>query len=260
MHDLQALRRISLSIERGEFIALIGANGSGKSTLARLMNALLLPTSGEVSVCGMDTALADNHRAIREKVGMVFQNPDSQIIATVVEEDVAFGLENIGVGSEEMQERVDQALRAVQMEEYLHHAPHLLSGGQKQRVAIAGVIAMKPQLIIFDEATAMLDPEGRTAVLDCIRDLNRQGIGIVLITQHVTEALGADRVLVLDEGSLVASGTPHQVLTDVELLHRYHLLAAPVAELAWMLCQRGYLKDYRLLKAVELAEEICRLA
>ena len=214
-----ALDGVTLSIEKGSFVAVLGHNGSGKSTLAKTMNAILLPASGQVLVEGMDTKDEGNLLAIRQRVGMVFQNPDNQIVANVVEEDVAFAPENLGIPTEEIRRRVDDSLRDVGMWEFVRHAPHLLSGGQKQRVAIAGVIAMEPDCIILDEATAMLDPVGRQEVLSTVHRLNREkGITVVLITHHMDEAEDADRVLVMDHGELVMDGTPKEVFSQPEKL------------------------------------------
>ena len=217
------LAGVDLSIQEGTFVAVLGHNGSGKSTLAKHMNAILLPSGGKVYVDGIDTVDEDRLLDIRRTVGMVFQNPDNQIVANVVEEDVAFAPENLGVPPAEIRERVDDALRAVGMYEFREHAPHLLSGGQKQRVAIAGVIAMQPRCIVLDEPTAMLDPIGRSEVLRTIRDLNRKkGVTVVLITHHMDEAAQADRLVVMTKGRVIADGPPRQVFQDVEgLLHPF---------------------------------------
>ena len=236
-----ALEDVSLSIERGSFVVVLGHNGSGKSTLAKHMNAVLLPSGGTVYVEGMDTRDEALLLEIRRRVGMVFQNPDNQIVANVVEEDVAFAPENLGVPSEEIRRRVDDALAAVGMSEFTRHAPHLLSGGQKQRVAIAGVIAMAPECIVLDEATAMLDPAGRREVLSAIRALNQErGITVVLITHHMDEAAQAQRVIVLDKGKVAADGTPKQVFAQVEMLHKLGLAAPDSVELCWALRQKGF--------------------
>ncbi|MBR4971655.1 MAG: energy-coupling factor transporter ATPase, partial [Oscillospiraceae bacterium] len=211
---------LSLSIESGTFVAILGSNGCGKSTLAKHFNSILLPCGGKVYVCGLDTSNEDLLMRVRRNVGMVFQNPDNQIVANVVEEDVAFGPENLGVASPEIRRRVDLALKQVGMYEYREHAPHLLSGGQKQRIAIAGIIAMEPQCIVLDEPTAMLDPRGRKEVMDTIRKLNAdKGITVVLITHHMDEAAQAQRVIVLHKGSVAADGDPASVFAQVELLH-----------------------------------------
>ena len=232
---------LNLTIEEGSFVAVLGTNGCGKSTLAKHFNAILLPSGGKVYVCGMDTANEDRLIAIRRNVGMVFQNPDNQIVANVVEEDVAFGPENLGVASPEIRRRVDNALKQVDMYEYRTHAPHLLSGGQKQRIAIAGVIAMEPKCIVLDEPTAMLDPRGRREVIDTIGRLNREkGITVVLITHHMDEAAKAQRVVVLDKGKVAADGTPKEVFSQVELLHGIGLAAPETVELCWELNQEGF--------------------
>ena len=231
---------LSLQVETGSFVAVLGTNGCGKSTLAKHFNAILLPSGGKVYVCGMDTADEDRLMAVRRAVGMVFQNPDNQIVANVVEEDVAFGPENLGVASPEIRRRVDQALRQVGMYEYREHAPHLLSGGQKQRIAIAGILAMEPKCIVLDEPTAMLDPRGRKDVIDTVKKLNREkGITIVLITHHMEEAAEAQRVVVLHKGKIAADGTPKEVFRQVELLHSIGLAAPETVELCHELNGRG---------------------
>ena len=232
---------MNLSIEAGTFVAILGSNGCGKSTLAKHFNSILLPTGGKVWVCGLDTADEEQLMAVRRSVGMVFQNPDNQIVANVVEEDVAFGPENLGVASPEIRRRVDQALKQVGMSHYALHAPHLLSGGQKQRIAIAGVIAMQPKCIVLDEPTAMLDPRGRKEVVDTISRLNKEkGITVVLITHHMDEAAQADRVVVLHKGKVTADGTPKEVFTQVELLHSIGLAAPETVELCWELNKQGF--------------------
>ena len=232
---------MNLSIEAGTFVAILGSNGCGKSTLAKHFNSILLPTGGKVWVCGLDTADEDQLMAVRRSVGMVFQNPDNQIVANVVEEDVAFGPENLGVASPEIRRRVDQALKQVGMSHYALHAPHLLSGGQKQRIAIAGVIAMQPKCIVLDEPTAMLDPRGRKEVVDTISRLNKEkGITVVLITHHMDEAAQADRVVVLHKGKVTADGTPKEVFTQVDLLHSIGLAAPETVELCWELNKQGF--------------------
>ena len=232
---------LNLTIEQGSFVAVLGTNGCGKSTLAKHFNAILLPSGGKVYVCGIDTANEDRLITIRRNVGMVFQNPDNQIVANVVEEDVAFGPENLGIASPEIRRRVDSALKQVDMYEYRTHAPHLLSGGQKQRIAIAGVIAMEPKCIVLDEPTAMLDPRGRREVIDTIGRLNREkGITVVLITHHMDEAAKAQRVVVLDKGKVAADGTPKEVFSQVKLLHSIGLAAPETVELCWELNQEGF--------------------
>ena len=237
---LTVFEDLSLQVETGSFVAVLGTNGCGKSTLAKHFNSILLPSGGKVYVCGMDTADEDRLMAVRRAVGMVFQNPDNQIVANVVEEDVAFGPENLGVASPEIRRRVDQALRQVGMYEYREHAPHLLSGGQKQRIAIAGILAMEPKCIVLDEPTAMLDPRGRKDVIDTVKKLNREkGITIVLITHHMEEAAEAQRVVVLHKGKIAADGTPKEVFRQVELLHSIGLAAPETVELCHELNGRG---------------------
>lgn len=227
-----ALRGVDLKIEKGSFVVVLGHNGSGKSTLAKTFNAVLLPAAGKVYVEGMDTRDESLLLAVRQRVGMVFQNPDNQIVANVVEEDVAFAPENLGVPSAEIRRRVDDALRAVGMYEFVRHAPHLLSGGQKQRIAIAGVLAMEPACIVLDEATAMLDPMGRREVLSAVRRLNREkGITVVLITHHMNEAEDADRVIVMDDGRVDMDGTPAEVFTQVAALRRMGLTVPDTVDL-----------------------------
>ena len=254
-----ALEDVSLSIERGSFVVVLGHNGSGKSTLAKHMNAVLLPSGGTVYVEGMDTRDEALLLEIRRRVGMVFQNPDNQIVANVVEEDVAFAPENLGVPSEEIRRRVDDALAAVGMSEFTRHAPHLLSGGQKQRVAIAGVIAMAPECIVLDEATAMLDPAGRREVLSAIRALNQErGITVVLITHHMDEAMDADRLIVMNDGKLVMDGAPAEVFTQVEALRAMGLAAPDTVELLYGLRQGGMDVPLDALTVDECADAICK--
>ncbi|MCI8942334.1 MAG: energy-coupling factor transporter ATPase [Oscillospiraceae bacterium] len=254
---VQALKGVDLSIVRGSFTVILGHNGSGKSTLAKHMNAVLLPVGGKVWVDGMDTSDEDLLLEVRRRVGMVFQNPDNQIVANVVEEDVAFGPENLGVPTEEIQRRVAAALKAVGMEDFTLHAPHHLSGGQKQRIAIAGIIAMEPACIVLDESTAMLDPLGRREVLDTVRKLNREkGITIVLITHHMDEAAMADRVVVMDSGSVVMDGTPEEVLIRVEELRAIGLAAPHTVELLHGLRQDGFDVPLDALSVPECARAI----
>ena len=232
---------MNLRVEQGSFVAILGTNGCGKSTLAKHFNSILLPTGGKVYVCGIDTSNEDRIMQVRRNVGMVFQNPDNQIVANVVEEDVAFGPENLGVSSPEIRHRVNKALKQVGMYEYREHAPHLLSGGQKQRVAIAGIIAMEPKCIVLDEPTAMLDPRGRREVIETIGRLNREkGITVVLITHHMDEAAKAQRVVVLHKGKVRADGTPEEVFSQVELLHSIGLAAPESVELCWELNKQGF--------------------
>lgn len=239
-NEVRALDDVSLTIRRGEFVAIIGTNGSGKSTLAKHFNVLLQPTAGNVTVCGFDTLNDEHIWNIRQHVGMVFQNPDNQIVAAVVEEDVAFGPENLGVPSAEIRKRVDDALAAVNMTEYAEHGPHLLSGGQKQRIAIAGVLAMKPDCIVLDEPTAMLDPKGRLEVFETIHRLNKEeGITIVIITHFMEEAVTADRVVVMKNGVKLQEGTPREIFTQVDTLKDLGLDVPVAAEVASKLIQKG---------------------
>ena len=237
---IQVLKDVSLEIPKGQFVALLGHNGSGKSTLARSFNAIMLPEGGKVYVDGMDTSDEKLLYEIRKKAGMVFQNPDNQLVATIVEEDIAFGPENLGLPSDEIRARVDNALKTVGMYAYIHHAPHMLSGGQKQRIAIAGVLAMKPQCIVLDESTAMLDPEGRKEVMDTIKKLNTEmGITVILITHYMEEAAQADRIVVLENGKLVMDGTPKEVFDREEELKALKLGVPEITELAHALNKRG---------------------
>lgn len=248
---------LDLTIEEGSFVAILGCNGCGKSTLAKHFNAILLPTGGKVYVCGIDTANEDRIMAVRRNVGMVFQNPDNQIVANVVEEDVAFGPENLGVASPEIRKRVDNALKQVGMYEYREHAPHLLSGGQKQRIAIAGVIAMEPKCIVLDEPTAMLDPRGRREVMETIGQLNQEkGITVVLITHHMDEAAQAARVVVMNGGKIAADGTPQEVFSQVVLLHDIGLAAPETVELCWELNKEGFRLPLDQLDPEECAQAL----
>ena len=248
---------MNLTVEEGSFVAILGTNGCGKSTLAKHFNSILLPTGGKVWVCGIDTSNEERIMSVRRNVGMVFQNPDNQIVANVVEEDVAFGPENLGIASPEIRNRVDRALKQVGMYEYRAHAPHLLSGGQKQRIAIAGVIAMQPKCIVLDEPTAMLDPRGRREVIETIGQLNKQkGITVVLITHHMDEAAKADRVVVLDKGAVAADGTPQEVFSQVELLHSIGLAAPDSVELCWELNQQGFSLPLDKLDPKECAQAL----
>lgn len=247
------LKDISLSIDKGDFVALLGHNGSGKSTFAKHMNAILLPSAGTMTVDGIDTKDESQRFTLRSHVGMVFQNPDNQIVATIVEEDVAFGPENLGIPPQEIRERVDDALKAVEMYEYREHAPSQLSGGQKQRVAIAGIIAMRPDCIVLDEPTAMLDPSGRREVMNTIHMLNREyGITIVLITHYMEEAAQANRVVVMDDGKVVLDNTPKEVFSHVETLKKIGLDVPQVTELAYRLQQAGCPVDVHMI-----SEEAC---
>ena len=248
---------LNLKIEEGSFVAVLGSNGCGKSTLAKHFNSILLPCGGKVYVCGMDTSDEDWLMSVRRSVGMVFQNPDNQIVANVVEEDVAFGPENLGVSSPMIRQRVDNALKQVDMYEYREHAPHLLSGGQKQRVAIAGVIAMEPKCIVLDEPTAMLDPKGRREVMDTVLKLNREKhITVVLITHHMDEAAQAGRVVVLDKGKIVLDGTPREVFSQVDSLPKIGLGAPETVELCYELNCHGFHLPLDRLNAKECAQTL----
>ena len=255
----RAINQVNLEVEKGEFIAILGHNGSGKSTLAKHLNVILMPTEGSVWINGKDTSEEKNLWEIRQNAGMVFQNPDNQIIGTVVEEDVGFGPENMGVPTDEIWQRVDKALRAVNMIAYRHHSPNKLSGGQKQRVAIAGVVAMRPQCIILDEPTAMLDPLGRKEVIETIRELNEtENVTVILITHYMEEVIHADRVFVMDQGEVVLQGKPKEVFSQVELLKKYRLDVPQVTELAYKLklagieISDGILTTEELIKALQL--------
>lgn len=255
-----ALQGISLAIEPGEFVAVVGQNGSGKSTLAKQINAILTPTSGEVWVDGISTKSVDQVFAIRQVAGMVFQNPDNQIVATIVEEDVAFGPENLGVPPAEIRRRIDAALEQVGMSDYALHAPHLLSGGQKQRVAIAGVLAMHPKILVLDEATAMLDPIGRQEVMEAARRLNEEeGMTVILITHHMDEAVQAKRVVVLDRGRLVLDGNTRQVFSQIQLLRDHGLEVPQITQLAEALTSAGLAVRQDTLTVSEMVEQICQL-
>ncbi|AAO37033.1 energy-coupling factor transporter ATP-binding protein EcfA1 [Clostridium tetani] len=255
-----AVDDVSFSIDKGEFVVILGRNGSGKSTMAKHMNALLVPTEGKVYVDKMDTLDEENTWNIRNKAGMVFQNPDNQIVATIVEEDVAFGPENLGVEPKEIRTRVENSLKRVKMFEYKKHAPHLLSGGQKQRVAIAGVLAMMPECIVFDEPTAMLDPSGRKEVINTIKELNDEyGITIVLITHYMEEAVEADRVIVMDTGKLVMEGNPREIFSNVKAMKRIGLDVPQVTELAYELKKEGININSDILTIDEMVNELCRL-
>ena len=254
-----ALRGVSVTIEKGSFTVVLGHNGSGKSTFAKHLNAVLLPCGGAVYVEGMDTRDERMLLEIRRRTGMVFQNPDNQIVANVVEEDVAFGPENLGVPTAEICRRVDDALAAVGMEQFARHAPHLLSGGQKQRIAIAGILAMEPECIVLDEATAMLDPAGRREVIDTVRRLNRErGITVVLITHHMAEAESADRVIVMNDGQVAMDGAPHDVFAQVDRLHELGLAAPDTVELLHLLREAGMDVPLTGLTVDECADTICR--
>ena len=258
--DAPAVKDVSLHIEKGSFVAVLGHNGSGKSTLAKHFNGILQPTAGKVFVDGMDTSDLDKLLEIRRTVGMVFQNPDNQIVANIVEDDVAFAPENLGVPSEEIRRRVDEALQLVEMYEYRMHAPHLLSGGQKQRVAIAGVIAMRPACIVLDEATAMLDPVGRSEVIKTITTLCReQGITVVHITHHMEECVDADRLIVMDDGVIVADGAPKQVFAQVDMLRSHGLTVPATTDLIHRLNLGGCDLNLEALSIADCVEEIVKL-
>ncbi len=257
---VRAVDNVNLDVKKGEFIAVLGHNGSGKSTMAKHINAILTPTEGTVWIAGKDTSKAENIWDIRQSSGMVFQNPDNQIIGTVVEEDVGFGPENIGVPTEDIWKRVDDALRAVGMTAYRHHSPNKLSGGQKQRVAIAGVVAMKPQCIVLDEPTAMLDPMGRKEVIATVRELNeKEHVTVILITHYMEEVIGADKVFVMDSGKVVMQGYPREIFSQVEKLKKYRLDVPQVTELAYELKQEGIPLTDGILTIEELVDELCRL-
>jgi energy-coupling factor transport system ATP-binding protein len=256
----EVLKGIDLTIKKGEFVAVLGHNGSGKSTLAKHLNAILIPTEGKVTVGGIDTADEARIFELRQKAGMVFQNPDNQIVSSVVEEDVAFALENLGVPYDEMRKRVDDALKAVNMYEYRLHSPSQLSGGQKQRIAIAGIIAMQPDCIILDEPTAMLDPQGRKEVMATIKKMNReQGITIVLITHYMDEAAQCGRIVVMDKGNVVLDDTPRAVFSHVEQVKEIGLDVPQVTELAWELRKAGYDISPEIITEEECADAIEKL-
>ena len=257
--QVYAVRDISLEIQKGEFVAVIGTNGSGKSTLAKHFNVLLSPTEGTCEVCGMRTDDPESVWNIRQKVGMVFQNPDNQIVAAVVEEDVAFGPENLGVPKEEIRRRVDAALERVGMTQFAHHGPHLLSGGQKQRIAIAGILAMQSDCIVLDEPTAMLDPMGRKEVMDTLHQLNDEGITIILITHFMEEAVTADRVVVIDKGNLSMDGTPKDIFTHVRELKAIGLDVPVSAEIAYELTRKGVVLPEHIITKEELGDALCQL-
>ena len=258
--DRDSVKGVSLSVRRGEFLAVLGRNGSGKSTLGKLLNALIAPTEGSVCVCGIRPDTEDNTFLIRQKCGMVFQNPDNQTVATIVEEDVAFGPENLGVAPEEIRARVDWALEKVGMTAFRRTAPSMLSGGQKQRVAIAGVIAMKPEIIVFDESTSMLDPAGRLEVMETAKALNREnGVTVVWITHFMDEAAQASRLIVVDDGEIRLDGAPRQVFSRVKEIQSYGLEAPDMTVLAAMLRERGLNVSGEILTVEEMDLELCRL-
>lgn len=257
---VRAVSDVTLNVEKGEFIAILGHNGSGKSTFARHLNALLMPTEGTVYVCEKDTADEDNLWDIRKNAGMIFQNPDNQIVGTVVEEDVGFGPENLGVPTKDIWTAVDNALEAVGMTAYRYDSPNNLSGGQKQRVAIAGILAMKPQCIIMDEPTAMLDPNGRKEVINTVLRLNREEhITVILITHYMDEAVKADKVVVMDKGAVVMSGTPREIFSQVDRLKELRLDVPQATEIAYLLSQSGINMPMGILDSKELVDAICQL-
>lgn len=255
----RAVDGVELDVKKGDFVAILGHNGSGKSTLAKHINAILLPKEGEVWVAGMDTRDEEHIWEIRQSAGMVFQNPDNQIIGTVVEEDVGFGPENMGIPTKEIWDRVEEALKAVGMYKYRKHSPNRLSGGQKQRVAIAGVVAMHPQCIVLDEPTAMLDPNGRKEVIRAVRALNQvENITVILITHYMEEVVHADKVIVMDEGKVVMQGTPKEIFSHVEELKSYRLDVPQVTLLAYELKKKGLPLSDGILTIEELVNELCR--
>ena len=254
---IAVFKDLNLNIEQGSFVAILGSNGCGKSTLAKHFNSILLPTGGKAYVFGMDTSDENKLIRIRRTVGMVFQNPDNQIVANVVEEDVAFGPENLGVASPAIRQRVDNALKQVGMYEFREHAPHLRSGGPKQRIAIAGLIAMVPKCIVLDEPTAMLDPRGRREVMQTISQLNKEkGITVILITHHMDEAAQAERVVVLSKGQIAADGTPQEVFSDVERMHSIGLASPDTVELCWELNKQGFELPLDRLSPEECAQTL----
>lgn len=254
-----ALSDINLEIHEGEFIAIVGHNGSGKSTLAKHVNGLLLPTEGTVTVCGMPTSNEDDILKIRQKVGIAFQNPDNQLVTTVVEEDVAFGPENLGILPEEIRTRVDEALASVGMTEYASTAVHHLSGGQKQRIAIAGILALKPQILVLDEASAMLDPSGRADLLKTVEALHKEGMTVLMVTQYMEETTGCDRVVVMKGGKIILDGTPAEVFKHTDLLKESNLVPPETVLLRDSLRSMGYALSDQVLTAEQLAEELCPL-
>ena len=255
-----AINHVSMEVKKGEFLVILGHNGSGKSTMAKHMNALLLPSGGKMYVDGLDTSDIENLWEVRRRAGMVFQNPDNQLVATIVEEDVAFGPENLGVDPKEIRERVDDSLKAVGMYEYRKHAPHLLSGGQKQRIAIAGILAMRPKCIVLDEPTAMLDPSGRNEVMKTIKEVNKKfGITIILITHYMDEAAQADRIIVMDKGEKVMEGVPREIFSKVEKIKSIGLDVPQVTELAYELQKEGVDISTEILNIDEMVNALCQL-
>lgn len=257
--DSFAVKNISFTVDKGEYVVILGHNGSGKSTLAKLSNSIFVPTEGKVFVDGMDTSAEENEFKIREKVGVVFQNPDNQIVASIVEEDVAFGPENLGIAPAVIRERVDNALKTVGMYDYRLHETHRLSGGQKQRVAIAGMIAMLPECIVFDEPTAMLDPQGRREVMKTARELNSNGMAIVLITHFMEEAVNADKIIVVDKGTIAASGTPREIFAKTDLLEACGLDVPDTVKIATLLKEKGLCLPDGILTEDELAAQYLKI-
>ncbi len=254
-----ALTDINLEIKEGEFVAIVGHNGSGKSTLAKHVNGLLLPTSGTVTVCGIQTSNEDDILKIRQKVGMAFQNPDNQLVTTVVEEDVAFGPENLGIDPNEIRGRVDEALASVGMTDYATFAVHHLSGGQKQRIAIAGILALKPQILVLDEASAMLDPSGRAELLETVSKLHKNGMTVLMVTQYMEETIGCDRVVVMNRGRIVLDGTPAEVFKHTDVLKESNLVPPETVSVRDALREMGFRLSDQTLTAEQLAEELCPL-
>ena len=255
-----AINHVSMEVKKGEFLVILGHNGSGKSTMAKHMNALLLPSGGKMYVDGLDTSDIENLWEVRRRAGMVFQNPDNQLVATIVEEDVAFGPENLGIDPKEIRERVDDSLKAVGMYEYRKHAPHLLSGGQKGRIAIAGILAMRPKCIVLDEPTAMLDPSGRNEVMKTIKEVNKKfGITIILITHYMDEAAQADRIIVMDKGEKVMEGVPREIFSQVEKIKSIGLDVPQVTELAYELQKEGVDISTEILNIDEMVNALCQL-
>ncbi|HOV70312.1 MAG TPA: energy-coupling factor transporter ATPase [Clostridia bacterium] len=258
--EFMAINGVSFTVEKGEFIAIIGHNGSGKSTLAKLLNGLIVPKSGKILINGLDTKVEENKWSIRQSAGLVFQNPDNQLVAAIVEEDVAFGPENLGVSPPEIRKRVDESLSAVRMSEFAKFEPHKLSGGQKQRIAIAGIMAMRPDILILDEPTAMLDPMGRSEVMETLVRLNKEeGMTVVLITHFMEEAMAADRILVMNDGKIELTGTPAEVFSHVDELRKIGLDIPAVVELAHLLRKAGMDIPPKIMDTDMLVEEICRL-
>ncbi len=255
--EIKALTSVDMDIRPGEFVVILGANGSGKSTLAKHLNALLLPSEGTVLIDGLDTVDDQALWSIRQRVGMVFQNPDNQIVATIVEDDVAFGPENLGLPPAIIRERVEEALAMVGMSEFRAHAPHLLSGGQKQRVAIAGIVAMRPRVVVLDEATAMLDPQGRHEVMAAIQTLRSEGMAVILITHHMSEAVLADRIYLLSSGRVIAKGSPKEVFREREMMQSLGLDIPQIKQLAALLKSKGLIDTDDVLNVEEMVKQLC---